>query len=497
MSGVCAFIEEKLSVLCPNRRVFLFIILSILVVSCSGTHKFLGTKQPGLKNNSCPIESEFCTFSASKNDWKIIGTYYLDKLADGNYHLRGSVKVDVIESSPVFQSVSRLNLTFFFFQGDMVIHEEVVRLSGEANEYIAFSQMFDPEKELESSLFAWYNFQVTELPAIGAKQKKSTASDELLPKKTYIRIESVDQIYENGQQKFTVNRGDILEVIRVKTCISGSGVCWQVRNTKTGETGFRRADVLKQRHMVYEAKVESTSKLNLDERPIIGTELSLKSFTGSYRSEITGKIKQYLKNINPEVKLVQSGNTISGTYGDSEGKIWGKVEGNVVKFDFQSSINAGYGTGKWTFKPESGKVQGTWFNTALGSGDWNLAGYENYQKDGTTEESAYANISGTYISDITSSYSDVFPKTKKYRKIKVSFEQRGKNINVVSSSPRTIFEEITLEGDFVKFALGPNVPCNCSYAVGKWKIINNGELLEGEWQRGGGAYGKWNLTRIE
>ncbi len=97
--------EKNLSISRPNIRFPLFIILSLLVVSCSPTHKFLGTKQPGLKNNSCPIESEFCTFSAVKNDWKIIGTYYLDKLVDGNYQLRGSVKVDVAESSPVFQSV--------------------------------------------------------------------------------------------------------------------------------------------------------------------------------------------------------------------------------------------------------------------------------------------------------------------------------------------------------------------------------------------------------
>jgi hypothetical protein len=314
------------------------------------------------------------------------GTYFLDKFDYGNYNLHGSVKIDVTEVSPVFESVSRLNITFIFLQGDLVIHEEVVRLKGEANEYIEFSKIIESDKEFESSAFARFNFRVTELPAMGVS-KKSTTSGKHSPSKTFIRIEKVEWFYENGLPKFISNPGDILEVIRVKTCISGIGTCWQVRNTKTGETGFKRADLLfKQRHTVYEEELGPTSAPKREERFADGMELPLKDFTGTYHSEINGKVDKYIKDSNPEVKLVQSGNTITGTYGDSEGKIWGKVDGNTIKFDWKSSINAGYGTGKWTFKPGTRKVRGTWFTTSLGSGEWNL-----FRQDSSTKELPYAN----------------------------------------------------------------------------------------------------------
>jgi hypothetical protein len=307
-----------------------------------------------------------------KDDWKIIGTYYLDKMADGSYHMRGSVKVDVSESSPVFQSVSRLNLTFFFFQGDVVIHEETVRLKGEANEYIKFSQKFDPGKELESTAFAWYNFRVSELPVMGAI-KKPAASEELNPRKTYIRIESTEQIYEDGQPKFIANPGEILEVIRVKTCISGSGTCWQVRNNKTGETGFRRADVMKQRHTVYEVNEESTSKLNLDELPVAGTELSQVDFTGSYRMDLTGNLKRFIERKDSNAQLVQRGKTVTGTFGDG-GQLWGEVDENIITFDWVIK-NAG-GTGKWSFDQKNNEVVGSWFSSWLGDGNWSLTRIE-------------------------------------------------------------------------------------------------------------------------
>ena len=51
--------------------------------------------------------------------------------------------------------------------------------------------------------------------------------------------------------KFTVIPGDVLEVVRSKICLSGKGECWEVRNIKTGETGFVNAETMKNRHYVY------------------------------------------------------------------------------------------------------------------------------------------------------------------------------------------------------------------------------------------------------
>jgi hypothetical protein len=351
-------------------------------VSCAPSQKFLGTKQPGFKNYSCPIESEFCTFGASKYDWKINGTYYLDKMADGSYHLRGSVKVDAAETSAVFESVSRLDLTFIFFQGEVVIHEELVRLKGEANEYIKFSQMIEPGKEFESSAFAWYNFRVSELPSMGVS-KKSTAAKELPVRKTYIRIESDEQIFENDQLKFTAKPGDILEVIWVITCLSGSGTCWQVRNTKTGETGFTRADVLKQRHMVYEKKVGSISNSILEKQPAGSTGVLQNGLTGIYRSDITSNTSYMFKNKKHRkliITLKQEGNKITGSDKSTDSEITGTLAGDTIKFKFWSKqiYAGGEASGEWKVIDDGKRLEGFWGSAGTGSsgGKWNLTRIE-------------------------------------------------------------------------------------------------------------------------
>ena len=341
------------------------------------------------------------------------------------------------------------------------------------------------------------------VPDIEPATSTAKKSNESLNRTTYILIESDEQIYENGQPKFTANRGDILEVIRVKTCISGSGICWQVRNTKTGETGFRRADVLKQRHTVlYEEKAGSTSDLKRDEPPTAETESSQTGFTGTYNSEISGKVSKYIKSKNPEVELVQSGNTITGIYGDSEGEIWGKVVGNTVEFDWKSSINAGYGTGKWTFKPGTSKVRGTWFTTALGSGDWNL-----FRQDVDTGESLYENISGIYDSEIT--YTELSTEAPELRwifgerpDIQVRIEQKGDTIIGEMLGDRLGKIKGVTEGDKISYEFEFKVTGGVvKYGNGTWRLNDDDQtMLNGTWEIryvGRLLKGNWNLRKIE
>ena len=71
-------------------------------------------------------------------------------------------------------------------------------------------------------------------------------------KKTYIYIQSPDEVGYKGEVKFKVERGDVLEVTHSKTCRTGSGICWEVRKVNTGEWGFVNADAMKRRHQVIE-----------------------------------------------------------------------------------------------------------------------------------------------------------------------------------------------------------------------------------------------------
>lgn len=138
----------------------------MLLAACAPPSRFLDTNQPLYARNACSIESDFCTIGLSRNDWKIIGTYYLDKTGENTYLLHGKVKLDVSKASPILQSVPRLQLGFIFFQDDLVVHEQRVRLQGKANEYINFEKPFETDRNIESSVLALAGFRATELPGL-------------------------------------------------------------------------------------------------------------------------------------------------------------------------------------------------------------------------------------------------------------------------------------------------------------------------------------------
>jgi hypothetical protein len=69
--------------------------------------------------------------------------------------------------------------------------------------------------------------------------------------KKYIKIIEPDNVYAGGKVKFSLVPGDVLEVIRKKTCLGGTGECWEVRNIQTGETGFVSAKQMESSHYVY------------------------------------------------------------------------------------------------------------------------------------------------------------------------------------------------------------------------------------------------------
>jgi len=69
--------------------------------------------------------------------------------------------------------------------------------------------------------------------------------------KTYIKIQVADIVGSGGKVKFKIIPGDVLEVIRSQPCRGGRGECWEVKNTKTGETGFVPANRMKNRHHVF------------------------------------------------------------------------------------------------------------------------------------------------------------------------------------------------------------------------------------------------------
>jgi hypothetical protein len=81
-------------------------------------------------------------------------------------------------------------------------------------------------------------------------------------------------------------------------------------------------------------------------------------YTGTYTSAITGDEKRRLVGSSVDVSLTQSGQTVSGTIGDSQGKIWGDVVGNALKFEW-SAQGRYMGSGEWIVGSDSSELQDT------------------------------------------------------------------------------------------------------------------------------------------
>jgi hypothetical protein len=108
---------------------------------------------------------------------------------------------------------------------------------------------------------------------------------------------------------------------------------------------------------------------NTYEKPVIESA----EFTGDFSGTYVGLTPEGQPRPNSEVRIIQDGNKITGSFGNKGARIWGDIrEGNTIKFDY-SYPTGGSGVGKWQFTPGSSEVFGTWeSSTRSRSGKWNL-----------------------------------------------------------------------------------------------------------------------------
>jgi len=84
--------------------------------------------------------------------------------------------------------------------------------------------------------------------------------------KKYILIQEPDIIQEGGRYKYSVDKGDVLEITWVKTCPDGVRTCYEVRNINTGVYGYVLKDRMEKRHYIF---IESTAPEKNDQSDLI------------------------------------------------------------------------------------------------------------------------------------------------------------------------------------------------------------------------------------
>jgi len=95
-------------------------------------------------------------------------------------------------------------------------------------------------------------------------------------------------------------------------------------------------------------------------------------FTGNFSGTYIGLTPEGQPRPYSEVRIIQDGNKISGTYGNRGGKVWGDIEGDTISLDW-TSPKGNSGIGKWEFTRGSSEVTGTYQNSySSKSGKWNL-----------------------------------------------------------------------------------------------------------------------------
>ena len=67
----------------------------------------------------------------------------------------------------------------------------------------------------------------------------------------YIEILEPDIVMYGGEVDYRVQPGDTLKVMSTKICISGRGTCFEVKDMKTGKTGYVSEKRMLERHRIY------------------------------------------------------------------------------------------------------------------------------------------------------------------------------------------------------------------------------------------------------
>jgi hypothetical protein len=105
-------------------------------------------------------------------------------------------------------------------------------------------------------------------------------------------------------------------------------------------------------------------------------------------------------------------------------------------------------------------------------------------------------VSGTYISEITSTSSKTLPRW--FRNLEITLDQSGNKITGSDKSGKVELHGI-LKDNTIDFYMLPNEIIGNNDSAGNWKFSIDGKSAGGTWEVKGGrkTSGNWNLTRIE
>lgn len=225
--------------------------------------------------------------------------------------------------------------------------------------------------------------------------------------------------------------------------------------------------------------------------------------SGTYISNITGDVWGLGSNRKLQVVIHRKDDHVYGSFGNG-GTIRGDVEENQISFEW-ISIRA-KGNGVWKIDPGGSSFNGTWEAlTTTGNGEWDLVKTGPAPEPDLDHESEIEaqnamtdnnpDITGSYVSEITSKHSWYFDK-KVNRSLALTLTQSGNTITGYDSANVAVITG-TRDRNTIKFRFWAE-GITAYELRGTWIINPEDNRLEGSWiQPSHDATGQWNLAKSE
>ena len=186
---------------------------------------------------------------------------------------------------------------------------------------------------------------------------------------------------------------------------------------------------------------------------------TLSNLSGQYSSEVTetGDSGNYYKRLfESNITLSQlDESSLRGTFGKS-GKIWGRIEGDTIKFDWFADRGQ-TGVGEWKSGADGAGLEGTWATSTRNSvGTWKIARVdgESIKLSTRTEQvqlSSDFDLSGIYTSSVVRKDNNDYFCFNQRKTFEIELKQDGREVEGSFRSGITGKITGTIEQDKVVF----------------------------------------------
>lgn len=244
------------------------------------------------------------------------------------------------------------------------------------SDFVAYIYFFEESHECKSrQSFAQIEQNQSQSTIIKADQEVSFESQLSRQYGTEIR-------YCRAIVKFNAEKGTSYKFITTTSYIDGQRVCGgnmykvDVFGNIVAPVETRLSKPLFPFNQYGSFCVATTANVKTDDQSDVDVKTDdqpepVNDFSGIYRSQLSKSLSSHFGRTDIEIKLVQNGNKITGTFVGAKGYIDGEIDGNTIEYEARPPYGNWTIEGEWVFTDELDKATGD-AGYHVKKGSWNL-----------------------------------------------------------------------------------------------------------------------------